>query len=319
MAANGFDIPVTFAPTAKGNYTSKLTITSPDIAAPIEVNISAIAYAIEEVTNITALRAKWTGAIDATTYYKITGESLISFANGKNYYMQDAQSGLLVYDVNTMISPALATFDGVSGIVGKLELYNAMLELIITNPAAENITHNNTIAPVTVAADDYITNFNQYEGRLVKIENVAFPTANGTATFKTSAENLNVNSNGQDFIIRTFANTNYANEIIPTTSDVTGVAVLFNSTKQLSPRFKADISTFATAISNPTRSNELVYIHQGQIIVKTETSGGTIEVFNVAGQRLVSKTADAGHNTITLPKGQIYIVKIGSLVKKVVL
>lgn len=325
MTEAGFDIPVTFAPTSKGEFNTKLTITCADLTTPLEVNISAIAFAVEEVANITELRTKWTGTVDPTTYYKITGESLVSFANGKNYYMQDNQSGLLVYDVNTLISPALAINDGVKGITGKLELYNNMLELIVNEPTAEIITNNNTITPVTVAAADFIANFSQYEGRLVKIANVEFALADGIKTFKNdvdpskNAESLNVTSEGTSFVVRTFASSDYAGKIIPTTSSVTGLAVLYNTTKQLSPRFKADIASLSTAIETPTLAEGSVFVSNGQIVVKAETAGALIEVYNIGGQRLVSQVAEAGRNPITLAKGQIYVVKVGNLVKKVVL
>ncbi len=317
MAEGGFNIPVTFAPSSKGIFNTKLNITSNDFTSPIEIEILAIAYGTEEVANISELRTKWTGTVDQTTRYKITGESLVSFAIDNNYYIQDNQSGLLVYDIKPNISPVLAINDGVKGITGKLELYNNMLELIITESSAVISSQNNTITPIVVPAADFIANFSQYEGRLVKIANVVFPTT--TPTFKATVESLNVTSEGTNFVVKTFANSDYAGKPIPPTSAVTGLAVLSNTTKQLSPRFKADIEYLATSVETPTLAEGSVYLSNGQIVVKAETAGDLIEVYNMAGQRLVSQVAQAGNNTIALPKGQIYIVKIGNLVKKVVL
>lgn len=74
-----------------------------------------------------------------------------------------------------------------------------------------------------------------------------------------------------------------------------------------------------TSAETPTLAEGSVFVSNGQIVVKTETAGTLIEIYNMAGQRLVSQVAEAGRNPITLAKGQIYVVKIGNLVKKVVL
>jgi len=74
----------------------------------------------------------------------------------------------------------------------------------------------------------------------------------------------------------------------------------------------------ATAL-NETRSQLLVRVQNGNIIVTTE-SGSNIEVYNSLGIRLFNKTANSGETVISnLPQGQVLILRSGNAVAKVIL
>ena len=75
----------------------------------------------------------------------------------------------------------------------------------------------------------------------------------------------------------------------------------------------------STAVTQPSANKNNIYVLNNQIVVKAENGGALIEIFNIAGQKVTSKTAEVGLNQFTVAKGQIYIVKFESTIKKLVL
>jgi chlorite dismutase len=321
MSANGFVVPITFSPTAKGGYTQNLTISGGGLTSDVTVTITASAYDVVPIANVTLLRNQWTGSEDIYTHYQLTGESLLTFVNGKNLYIQNSQSGLLVYDKNNLLTPYDAHVgDMVSDLTGTLAFYYGMLEFVITDASLTIASSGNRVDAIDVSAADFVSNFSTYEGRVIRINNVAFTSADGTTAFKATAESLDASSNGQSFVVRTIAASNYASTVIPSTCQLTGLAIIYangNTTSyQVTPRSLDDLSTQATSIDQASTKNG-VSVQNGILIIEGH-SGENVAIYDITGRQVVSRQLDDTHSQISLTRG-IYVIKLPSFTTKVVL
>ena len=67
-----------------------------------------------------------------------------------------------------------------------------------------------------------------------------------------------------------------------------------------------------------TKTDALAWTSHGKVMLQA-TAGETIEIFNVAGQKVISRIADDGLNTLDVPVKGVVIVKAGNRVSKVIL
>lgn len=312
-AASGFEIPVSFLSTSKGTFSGSLTISGGGLTDDVIVTLTASAYELKQIADVTALRSEWTGTEDVSVRYQLTGQSLMTFVNGKNYYIQNDQSGLLVYDKNTLIASENGQIgDKVTGMIGTLADYNGMLELVITDAALNIVSNGNEVVPVEVSTSDFLTHFETYEGRLIRILNLSFASADGSTLFKSSPENLTVTSGIQSLVVRTFASRDYADAIIPGKAHVTGLAVEYSTIAggtalQLSPRMASDIVEGSTSVIETTRFGNNVFVEDDKLVV-LGMENNMVEVYTLTGALVITRVASTNRTEIELPHG-IYLVK----------
>lgn len=227
-----------------------------------------------EVANIGALRSQTTG----TTVYKLTGEAILTLksANRNVKYIQDATGGILIDDNNGLITTTYNTGDGITGIVGTINLFNGMLQLTpVADPGAATST-NNTVTPVEIT----LNNLSNYPGQLVKIKNL---TVAGTGNFAASTS-YNISDGTNTAVIRTqYTDLPYIASAIPEgLQDITGVVLMYNTTAQLIPRTINDFST--SVVINPTITvTELTVPEMTAVTGLTDT-----ETVNVSGAALTA-------------------------------
>ncbi|MEF3695223.1 MAG: chitobiase/beta-hexosaminidase C-terminal domain-containing protein [Candidatus Cloacimonadota bacterium] len=191
-----------------------------------------------EVTNIAALRASATG----TTVYKLTDEAVLTFqqTNRNQKYIQDDTAAILIDDATGVITTSYNLYDGITGIVGTIGLYNGMLQFTPTqNPGAATSTGNTVIPEVRTLAS--LTSADQ--GKLIKVTNVTLDTTSGS--FSATAQSITVTQGETTGTIRTFPATDYSNTVIPSGAvDLVCLVGQYNTTMQISPRFLSDFSTY---------------------------------------------------------------------------
>jgi len=128
------------------------------------------------VTNLTQLRQQ---NADNQTVYNVTGEVIVSFTQSfrNQLFVQDANAGILIDDYSNVISTNFNIGDGITGLSGKITEYNGMLQFVpVANISSASSTNNPVIAvPVTIS--ELNSNFNNYESRLVAIQNISFVNA----------------------------------------------------------------------------------------------------------------------------------------------
>ena len=207
-------------------------------AGPIPVNqsvtIKARAYAPDHipssvgnaeyilpitVNNIQELRTSPYG------FYFLQGEVITTFTQSyrNQKFIQDATAGVLIDDPSGVIDTDYEIGDGITGIYGTTMEFGGMVEFVpYMDPGAPSST-GNEIIPIEISIDDMINNFETYESRVVKINNVSFDTPGVNFATGKAYSFTDSNSNTAQFRT-TFYSANYIGTAIPSGSgDIIGI------------------------------------------------------------------------------------------------
>lgn len=213
---------------------------------------------------------KTAGESNDEVTYKITGNLIVTFASGHNIYVQDATGGLLIYD-NNLTVPTYNSNDIVSNIIGTYSVYQGTPEISLTAvPAASTTT--GTATPVVVTISDYNTNFNDYQSNLVKVEDIHF--SNGS-TYTTGNAGSAVTMTQGDATVSLYNNFKALNTTLNQNdrADVVGIALKYNTTKEIAPRDNSDI-TIKTVYGDTTDVTECdLYVWADNDNTEYTTSG----------------------------------------------
>lgn len=276
--------------------------------------ISSATYTFAtNVANIGILRT-----LPTNGFYKLTGEAVLTYQSpstyGKPKFIQDATGGIYVYDAAGKITTLYNVNDGITGIYGTLVLYNGyLLEFYpVADPGAASST-GNIVTPTVVT----IANLANYPSRLVTVRNAAI---SGSGNFVVSTS-YPINDGTVGTLRTYFTDLPYIGAAIPTSpnQDITGIVYNYSLTEtDLIPRTAADmINTTVTAINHVT-TNSNTYASKGNVVL-TAAAGESVQIFNATGQRLVSKIATEGLNTIPVSAKGVVLVKVGDRLSKVIL
>lgn len=214
------------------------------------------------------------------TIYRITGDVVFVFSSGANYYVQDETGGLLVYDQNNIVTTEYEPGDVISGgVIGTYKLYNGLSEMIASTDLTEATYNIGEVEPVPATIEDILNDYNLYESRLVKLENVIFPDG-GTFT-TSSATNLSIVQGENTMECRNNFKTLDTTIAAGFEADVTGFILKYvsnNSTSyRISPRYNADITagtpTAATPVITPVSGT---YADSVVVSISCETEGAEI-------------------------------------------
>ena len=174
-----------------------------------------------DVDNIAELRGS---ALDEV--YRLTEEVILTFQQSfrNQKYIQDDTGGILIDDLSGIITAHYNIYDGITGMVGTLGEYGNMIQFVPIQNSPAASSHDNIVYPLVITMDDYLNDFMTYQSRLVKIENVHFTTADGSATFANGqVYPLSDGTSTIDFRT-TFYDVDYIGEVIPTeTISLTGI------------------------------------------------------------------------------------------------
>jgi len=192
---------------------------------------------INEVSNIAALRQGTTG----TTLYKLTGEAFLTFQHPyrNTKYIQDATAAIVIDDMGGKIQTTYNLYDGITGIMGTLTLYNGLLQFIpVSDPGAATSTINTVVPEVRTLAS--LTSDDQ--AKLIKVIGLSFGTPD-KANFAANTSYNIFDASGTS-VFRTpnaAAALDYFGQPIPSMpNDVTLVVGVYNSTIQVHARNLAD-------------------------------------------------------------------------------
>lgn len=227
------------------------------------------------VSNLTALR---NSPADGTTIYHVTGEVILTFKQTfrNQKFLQDAGAGILIDDLNGVISTVYNVGDGITGLTGKISEYAGMLQFVPTSNSPAASSTNNPIVPVVVNFDQVVNAFDTYESRVVKVMGVVFsdPTgnfANGTVYACYDQDT--------DYNIRTsFYDVDYIGTPIPSNpKDIVGIPNSRTDGNYFTPRLLADFidpaGTVAAPVFNPGGG---VYYNPVSVSMSSATAGASI-------------------------------------------
>jgi hypothetical protein len=178
---------------------------------------------------------------DNSTIYHVTGDMQYVWRHGRNMYLQDATSGLLVFDnSNPVITTEYNNGDVISGgIYGKLTPYNGMVELVPILNTAEG-TPGPAIEPIVTTIADIVADTNQYMYRLVALRNGSFQGKTIT-TGNSSARTIEFYQGGDTIKVYNQFNTVNATFAANEPGVVVGFVAKHNSDIELFPRDNGDL------------------------------------------------------------------------------
>ena len=211
--------------------------------------INTAVYSLPTVVNVTTMAALRAGTPGATVY-RLTGEAYVSFFRSltgpvaKYIYLQDNTGAIVVYDaLAAYISGTYNFGDGITGLTGRLQNYNNMIELLpVSDPGAATST-GHTITPElkTLAT---ITSADQ--AKLIRVTNVSFTGATGN--FVTATDYPLADASGTGDFRTAFAEANYITTptVIPTNPiNLVCIVSQYVALMQLTARSSADMTVAA--------------------------------------------------------------------------
>jgi hypothetical protein len=239
-------------------------------------SIATATYTFEDafvVSNIAELRAS---DADNTTVYRLDSEAIVAYprvARGQKY-IQDATASILIDDNDGKITSPFSAGDGITGVTGKLSLFNGMLQFVpVQDPGAATSTgnaiviENKTLASLTEAD----------QAKLVRVPNVTFG-ATGNFTIATDFI-ITDPSKGEAKFRTTFSEANYVGTPIPTVTLKNLIAFV-------------NFDTGAGFRLTSRNSNDFVYVGTNASL-SSFTVGG-IEVVGLLGIEVSDPEVEAG-------------------------
>ena len=190
-----------------------------------------------EVANIAAFKAA-----AGSDIYKITGPVTVLGQYSNKYYtfVQDATGALYIY--GTMANAYNEGDVITDGVYGTYDLYNGLVEMkpVSGLPTGAAIA-GTPVQPVVVTLADLVSNYADYESKLVTVQNV---TVAADRTFGTTSatRGVNISQSGTTAQIYNTLGTItgkqvHANDVV----NVTGYVIRYNNTIEIVPRSSSDI------------------------------------------------------------------------------
>ena len=193
-----------------------------------------------EVANLTELRDAFTGG---TETFVVSGEVILTYQQDfrGQKYIQDAAAGILIDDDAGAITTQYALGDGISGIAGTLSEFGNMLQFIPSMDPGAPTSSGNQPVPVELTVAEMVSDFEDYEARLVKIQNVSF--ADQGATFENgTVYQINDDSKAEGSFRTTFYDVDYIGTTIPSgAGTITGILNSRADGNYISSRSQADL------------------------------------------------------------------------------
>lgn len=318
--------PISLTGLANGSHTLDLELVDSNhqpLPNPVTASVTFDVVAVTPVANITALRAGTVGE-----FYELTGEAIISYivteGTRNQKYIQDGEAGILIDDPAGILSVPLNIGDGITGLTGELGEFNGTLQFVPNENLSGPSSTGTTLTPIVISAADLLNQGEDYESRLITLNNVTFED---TGVF---VDNTNYNvADGSDVTVCrvAFGDEDLIGTTIPTTaSSITGLGGEFNGTYQIFPRYASDISAplnvnnfnskLFSMYPNPTQTGLVT-------ISSTNDEAMAVQVFDVLGKQVKQVTFTNNTLNVSDLNSGIYIVKItqndASTTKKLVI
>lgn len=306
-----FSTPWTIKVQAQDKNVSKVWTISASTLQPEALTIYQIQYTDKDAS---AYVGKFVSTI-----------GVITSINGKEIYIQDnasAWNGVLVYDAKEVAKDAKAG-DKVK-VIGNVTEYSTITEIELA--AIEVLSSGNSVEPIVMTIED--AESEAYEAVLVTFKNV-------------TCKRIEQKNDYNNYIIEDATDTltvynKYKLDIqmiVDSVYDVTGIMHYYPAGKvfEIIPRSTDDIvkvekennggngnggNNNPNAISDAA-ANISIYAYNRTIVV--ENANADIAAFDINGRMVAKRTANNSRIELQLPKSGLFIVKVGSTSRKVVL
>lgn len=274
------------------------------------VNFTLMDYI--EVSTIAELRDG-----DINGYYTLTGEVVLTYQqNFRNQkYIQDETAAILIDDSPGMITTTYNQYDGITGITGKLNVNNGLMQFQPSENTDEATSSENSITPVIITISDLMDNPGVYESQIIAIENVEFVLEDGETVFETGHNYTVSDENDNTTIMRTnFFDADYIGEEIPTgiQDALVGIAARFHDDGQFFIRDTNDLEGGPLSTESFDQTSVSMYPNPANDFVNIQIEGvAKVEIYSLLGQKVLDQNInDTEMISISNLNSGVYLVKI---------
>ena len=318
-AAGKFDLTIA----ADAMYGIEYKIRISDVTNSAVNSVSPNFTIIGVATSLTDLRTNFLiGDI-----VKISSEVTVTFlrpANRNQKYLQDAGAGLLIDDASGVLTTVVAIGDNISGLEGTLGSYGGVLQIVPTVSTVTVVSSGNTVTIPEMTIPQYTANYQNYESMLIKLKDVYFQGADGSATFASSA-NYTLTDGTNTVTFRTFyaGDGNIVGTVIPVSHlNVTAIAGFFNATIQVYSRTTSDFevltgmtdASFKEISMYPVPATSILGVHNMRNVKN-------IEILDLSG-KVVMSVSNGNDDEIQIPVSKLnkgmYFIRFSTTDGKVI-
>lgn len=275
-------------------------------------SVNFVINAFVEVSDIAALRD---GEING--YYTLTGEAVLTYQqNFRNQkYIQDETAAILIDDQPGIITTEYDQYDGITGISGKLNVNNGIMQFQPTSNTGEATSSGNSITPVVVTITELMDNPGAYESQIIAIENIEFVLGEEESVFETGHNYTVRDEDDNTTIMRTnFFDADYIGEEIPTgIQDVmVGIAARFHDDGQFFIRDTNDLEGGPMSTENFDKSTISLYPNPAAEFINIQIEGkAQVEIYSLTGKQVKSlQITETERVSIADLNTGIYFVKV---------
>ena len=215
--------------------------------------------------------------------YELDTEVVLTFQQDfrNQKYIQDATAAILIDDAPAgFFDPGVITTeyelgDGISGLIGILNVHETMLQLIPQTDPGPPTSTGNVIIPEVLTIDDLNTNFMDYQAQLVTIEETWF---SDTGSFANGQVYAIADTTGSAEMRTTFYDVDYIGDDIPTQNvNLTGILNSRSAGDFITPRNWDDMEILPDVVATPELDPEGGYFYEDVFVtITSETEDAQI-------------------------------------------
>ena len=246
--------------------------------------------------------------------YTLNGEAVVTFVQSfrNQKFIEDGTAAILIDDSNAIITSALASGDGITGLTGTLDEFGGMMQFRPTMNVSASSTGNAIVAQ-SVLVSDLNANPNNYESEYVRIFEYAIIDAATNPTWIVGLEYQMLTQSG-DYIFRTsFYDADYIGAEVPTsnTTVVSGIITERNdgsyyitarSLSDFANDLGANNNTIEGFVMTPNPANTFIQVKGAS------NSPMSLQIFDILGKQVLTLENANRVNIQSLTSG-MYIVK----------
>lgn len=247
--------------------------------------VTATYTKLEPYADIAALKAAGIATVDGVDCVVKLTDAVVTYAEARKAYVQDATAGLYIYGDNTL--KAGTTLNGV--VQAKLKLYNGLNELFVSGGEFDKVTvTEGAVIPETVVTlAELNQNFAKYESMRVKVVDV-------TVTSAFMNQNGEISQGGSTMALWT--DDKKIQVGVQATVDVVGYPGLHNTTPQLNVLQQEDITVKTAGKTQATLAFEqdAYSVNLGESLIIKATTNSTSPITYSSEDEEIAKVDSEG-------------------------
>lgn len=247
--------------------------------------VTATYTKLEPYADIAALKAAGIATVDGVDCVVKLTDAVVTYAEARKAYIQDATAGLCIYGDNTL--KAGTTLNGV--VQAKLKLYNGLNQLVVSGGEFDEVTvaEGAAIPETEVTLAGLNQNFAKYESMRVKV-------VDATVTSAFTNKNGEISQGGSTMAL--WAADTGIQVDVQATVDVVGYPGLHNTTPQLNVLLQEDITVKTAGKTQATLAFEqdAYSVNLGESLIIKATTNSTSPITYSSEDEEIAKVDSEG-------------------------